>query len=831
MSLERWFSLLQYVTLGLSCTALVFAEEPFLPELQICLAPVLVLLLVAWWVEGRWALPNWGANILGGLIAAAGFSWLVKQLSDNDFVLAHLPLHLALLPYMGPLAMASLLVKVFRQRDAGHFWHVQIFALMQIGLGCVLDGGPDFGVTTVAYLASALACLALHYRLSIRRGARGEGGEVRDLLLSPLAPRPSPLATRRWLLSFTMGWTLLISVAALLLFLLTPRRDNWSWQPLNRFRAGYSRGPLQSDSEEMNLNNIGRIELDEEIAFSVTAVDAAGQPKLDLPADQRWRGSVLDWYEHGKWSMMHVTPPRRPRKAQEELPDFGPDQFFLNFRIQPRQAGGLVLAEPIRFGRFPTRLPVIALAGAGERHLFAEIEGTVLSQVFTDWRRVHSYRQVMPPLDDPSPRAAVIASAKDISELTNVPTSLREPLQAWTLDLLRRLSTDQSYRLPPSLRAALAESSLVVALGPNYWKAAAGALTAYLANSGEFSYSLELVRHNRGIDPVLDFLINVKQGHCERYAAALALMLRSLGVPARVVKGFRGCDHLGKGQYVVRHSHAHAWVEILVPHEPERGVRGEAAARAAGLETGVKGQRRTPGRFLQYDWLTLDATPTELAPAAHGSSLAYLWDEVHRFCQHWWRSLIVEYNGDEQADLWETLTSGPPLLAVLRIMALAAAAFAVALAVRQFLRRLRQRSAVASRDSAISPRLQRTLAADSAIYPRLVRILGRYASLQPAFGQTPREYGAAAQAFLQARPALAALAELPKRAIELFYRVRFGARPLREGERKDIDAELDHFSKSLQRSGRKSMGSMWRAIYRFARNDKSLPPRSPTADG
>src|SRR5579875_1078501 len=162
MAPERWFSLSQYLTLGLACAALVFAETPFLPELHICLVPVLALLWLAWWVEGRWSLPNWGANLLGLLIAAAGLFWLMTQLSDNDFVLAHLPLHLALLPYMGPLAMASLLVKVFRQRDAGHFWHVQIFALMQIGLGCVLDGGPDFGVTTVAYLASALACLALH---------------------------------------------------------------------------------------------------------------------------------------------------------------------------------------------------------------------------------------------------------------------------------------------------------------------------------------------------------------------------------------------------------------------------------------------------------------------------------------------------------------------------------------------------------------------------------------------------------------------------------------------------------------------------------------------
>src|SRR5581483_9865171 len=173
MSLKEWFRLSQYLTLGLSCTALVFAEDLFLPELQLCLAPVLALLLLAWWVEGRWHLPNWGANILGVLIAGGGITWLVTQLSDDSFVLAHLPLHLALLPYMGPLSMAALLVKVFRVHDAGHFWHLQGWGLLQIGLGCLLDGGPAFGAMMMAYLASDLICLALHYRLATRHQPPG----------------------------------------------------------------------------------------------------------------------------------------------------------------------------------------------------------------------------------------------------------------------------------------------------------------------------------------------------------------------------------------------------------------------------------------------------------------------------------------------------------------------------------------------------------------------------------------------------------------------------------------------------------------------------------
>jgi hypothetical protein len=84
MSLDRGFRLSSSLTLGLSCAALVFAEVPFLPDLPICLPPVLALLLLAWWVEGRWRLPNWGANVLGFIIAAGGVIWLMGQFDDEE---------------------------------------------------------------------------------------------------------------------------------------------------------------------------------------------------------------------------------------------------------------------------------------------------------------------------------------------------------------------------------------------------------------------------------------------------------------------------------------------------------------------------------------------------------------------------------------------------------------------------------------------------------------------------------------------------------------------------------------------------------------------------
>jgi hypothetical protein len=771
MSLEHWFRLSQYLTLGLSCAALVFAEIPFLPELQLCLAPALALLLLAWWADGRWSLPNRAADVLGLLIAAGCITRLVTQMRDSDFVLARLPWYLALLPYMGPLSMAALLVKVFRLRDVNHFWHLQGWGLLQICLGCLLDGGPAFGAMMAAYLASDLVCLALHYRLSSQRVASSEWRAAREES-SILATRHSPLATPRWLLVFTLRWTLLVSATTLLIFLLTPRRDSWSWEPLSRLQSGYRDG-TQGLNEEMNLNNTGRVALDDGIALRVTAVDASGQPKLDLPADQRWRGSVLDWYEHGKWTTMSMLSMRPQRSSQADLPDFGPNQFFLTFTVQPLQAGGLVVAEPIRFGPSPTRLPVVALTDQRQQRLFAEFAGTVLSHVPSDPRWEYRYRQVVPAGGDPErvPAEGLWSrndTVQPIQLLQTLPHPLAAPLRDWTIDLLRRLSQHSHYRLPKDVRTTLAQPQQHFQVPPLHWETVARALTDYLAHSGEYTYTLENTRQDRSLDPILDFLMNVKQGHCERYAAALTLMLRSVGIPARVVKGFLGCESKGEGKYVVRHSHAHAWVEILVTHD-----------RSAD------GPDVPPNRKPYFDWLTLDATPPEPTAEARSMSFTYLWSEAERFCLQWWRALIVEYDGDEQSDIWKTLTS-VRALSLLKHVALAVSVSGASFALWLLVRRLR---------------LPRTTAGDrgdGAIYRRLVQILTRYVSLRPYVGQTPREYSVAAQSVLQTRPALAALAELPRRIVELFYRVRFGGQALNEGERQQIDTELDRFTEALK---------------------------------
>lgn len=79
-----------------------------------------------------------------------------------------------------------------------------------------------------------------------------------------------------------------------------------------------------------------------------------------------------------------------------------------------------------------------------------------------------------------------------------------------------------------------------------------------------FTYSRTFQRRRR--DPLLDFLLDDRRGHCEYFASATALLSRAAGVPARVVIGYRVAEENPLGDYwVVREKNAHAWAEVYLP--------------------------------------------------------------------------------------------------------------------------------------------------------------------------------------------------------------------------------------------------------------------------
>ena len=80
-----------------------------------------------------------------------------------------------------------------------------------------------------------------------------------------------------------------------------------------------------------------------------------------------------------------------------------------------------------------------------------------------------------------------------------------------------------------------------------------------------YSYTLDNVNSGRDTDPLLWFLKKSRKGHCEFYASAAVLLLRSAGIPARYVTGFIAEEKSSVGDYyLVRSCHAHAWCEAYL---------------------------------------------------------------------------------------------------------------------------------------------------------------------------------------------------------------------------------------------------------------------------
>jgi transglutaminase-like putative cysteine protease len=140
------------------------------------------------------------------------------------------------------------------------------------------------------------------------------------------------------------------------------------------------------------------------------------------------------------------------------------------------------------------------------------------------------------------------------------------------------------------------------------------AVARYLRH--DYGYTLDLPAREVA-DPLAYFLFVRKKGHCEYFASAMAVMLRTLGIPARLVTGFQsGIFNPLTDLYVIRASDAHSWVEAWLP-----------------------------GR----GWVTFDPTPPDPSPGANALliKLALYADAVETFWQEW----VVSYDLGHQATL------------------------------------------------------------------------------------------------------------------------------------------------------------------------------------
>jgi transglutaminase-like putative cysteine protease len=121
-----------------------------------------------------------------------------------------------------------------------------------------------------------------------------------------------------------------------------------------------------------------------------------------------------------------------------------------------------------------------------------------------------------------------------------------------------------------------------------------------------------------GADPVDQFLFDTRQGFCEHYASAFAVLMRAAGIPARIVLGYQGGEMNPMGEYlIVRQADAHAWTEVWLSGigwqrvdptaavAPERIADGMSGAMFDGI--GAEWGLSAPSRWLHRIGLTIDA--------------------------------------------------------------------------------------------------------------------------------------------------------------------------------------------------------------------------------
>jgi hypothetical protein len=305
--------------------------------------------------------------------------------------------------------------------------------------------------------------------------------------------------------------------------------------------------------------------------------------------------------------------------------------------------------------------------------------------------------------------------------------------------------------------------------------ARAGRLEKYLFRN--FEYTLNFTGRTSD-DPIEDFLFRYHSGHCEYFASAMVLMLRSQGIPARLVTGFLGGEYNPfEGYFVVRDSNAHAWVEAYLPEDGWRVFDPTpAAGRPVESQQGMGLLAQQAWDFLLFRWDRYVLTYGVYDQLQVFGNLHALWDRFLRLFEHGGEAVAPPPGGAAVASS-PAGAAGPsvapsgwraPWLLAAIVLALAGAGFL------------------------LWRRLSRPLTATGA-YRRIRHQLGRAGLPMPA-STAPLALRRAAGARFPAA------AEATAQVIDFYLWESFGGRDLEAGEREALARALGAAEKELRRA-------------------------------
>jgi transglutaminase-like putative cysteine protease len=656
------------------------------------------------WLRARAWTATWNA------ITLVAFAWSLLDVIRGDALTA------------GVRFLCLLLVnKLWNRRGSRDYLQAYVVSFLMLVAGAALNNDLAYAGCFLAYVIFATWTLTLfHLRREmeenylIKHSDDGaERVEVERILNS-----------RRIVGWSFLGATSLVSIgvfiSAGLVFFLIPRFGFGLF-------ATHSRRSLMTVgfSDRVDLDRYGLVKDNPQVVMRV-------EFPHELPGEPlHFRGVTFDKYDHGRWSRTNTLP--SPIRRWGELHIVGP---AAETRLNGPRVKALfahVLEQQIYVDPLDTAVLFAAAApvaykmpeGSAGQPPPIDLEARSGGEVYAMERRFDHGKLVAverksglrysaySDVNGPDPELMAKSPDADVQEDPDL-----EPYLAVPADL------------PPRI-AELARSLTAGATGPY---AKTRAIIDYLSR---YKYTLDLKR-NEKYEPLEDFLFVERAGHCEYFASALAIMLRTVGVPTRSVNGFYGGEWNPYGKYIaIRQGDAHSWVEVWLD----------------GL-----------------GWTTFDPTP----PGAALPSSASRWNKLRQLLDNMelaWFKYVIEYDLGKQAEIvgsvrrWAALAAKRDALdaALRRHGAGVAGAGAIGLGAWLLLRALRRRT----RRAGVPRRGAEALHA----FERAVRALERRGFARRG-GETGRELAARVKS--AADPAGRPFGEL----VELYYAARFGRIPV-----------------------------------------------------
>ncbi|RJP85929.1 MAG: DUF3488 domain-containing protein [Desulfobacteraceae bacterium] len=264
-------------------------------------------------------------------------------------------------------------------------------------------------------------------------------------------------------------------------------------------------GAKSGFSDSMSPGSVSMLVENDAVAFRAEFDGWIPPPEL-----RYWRGIVFENFDGRKWSMERQTPETTGLLS-------GSQAAAYTINLEPHQGRWLFALE------MPSQIPRSAI-------------------LFTD-NTLRSRRPVFKTL------------RYSLSSNTRYDAGTEDP------DHLLRLT-----RLPEALNPQAIELAKEITQTAGGVDEKIDRILQFF-EAGGFVYTLQPPRLGR--HPVDDFLFKSKKGYCEHYASAFAVMMRAVGIPARIVGGYLGGERNPYGNFlVVRQNDAHVWVEVW---HPDRG--------------------------------------------------------------------------------------------------------------------------------------------------------------------------------------------------------------------------------------------------------------------